>query len=155
MQGNVFLAATDPAAHFLGAQAQNVLATENVLLPFSIGAGMHARAVIRHLTIVSVQQLAWEVAFFGRSTFHNALVGPNSFLARFRFSSSEGVQYGSGPYCYHAANIDLPYADRDIDQGPQRGGQLHLLLTNRSPVAKSAGADGAIQIVCFMEPTLG
>lgn len=161
MQGNVVRAATDPAVHFTGAIANNGgIATEDLLLPLAIGAGGHCRSMLRHLVIQSVEQRAWEVALFTRRSFQQGPVGASAFLASWVFATASGKQYGAGLYVYQALNINLPYLDLDFENrslpDAQRGGHLHLMLVNRSTVdPKSAGAAGAIEIVCYLEPTYG
>lgn len=159
-RGNVFAARTDPVVHFTGALAQNAIATENVRLPMAIAAGSHCRSILRHLVIFSVQNLVWEVALFGRRTFHGAAIAESSFLASWRFSTGSAIQYGGvGPFISQAPNIDLPYMDEDFENRAlpldQQGGHWHVLLVNRSVTAKLAGAAGAVQIVGYLEPTYG
>lgn len=159
MQGNVFLARTNPAVDFTGALAQNASATVNLVLPMAIGAGGHCRTILRHLVIASMEQRAWELALFGRRSFQASPIGQSSFLATWRFTAADGRLFGSSPYYYQAANLMLPYRDMDFEDLAlplnSRGGQLHLMLLNRSPDAKSAGAAGAIEVVCYLEPTYG
>lgn len=159
-RGNVYPCATDPAVDFLGALAQNASATLNLHLDEGIAAGRHCRSIVRHLTIVSAQQLSWEVVFFTSRNFSVAAVAQTHFLSGWKFSASNGQQYGVGtPYYYQASNIDLPYWDADFTdrQLPKelQGGFLHLMLLNRSPTSKLAGVAGAIQITGYFEPTYG
>lgn len=159
-RGNVYPVSTDPALHFTGALAQNALATLDLPLDQGIAAGRHCRSIVRHLTIISAQALAWEVVFFSQRGFVlNPLVS-NAFLCRWRFSGFNGTTYTGAPFFYYQAdNIDLPYADADFENRTlppdQRGGNLHLMLVNRSLTAKLAGEAGAIKITAYMEPTYG
>ena len=160
MRGNVVRVATDPAAHFTQGLATGVIATLNLRLPYAIGAGGHSRCILRHLAVQSVEQRAWEIVLFARYTFAVGPVGSSEFLASFQFTAASSKQYGVGtPFFYWAPNIDLPYEDRDFEDAglplDARGGHLHLMLVNRSPDAKSAGAAGALMITSYLEPTYG
>lgn len=159
MRGNVVPVRTDPAVDFTGTLVQNASATLNLRLPLAIGAGGHCRSILRHLVIASLEQRAWELVLFARRSFQTAPIGQSAFIGAFRFAAADGRQYGSSPYYYQAQNIDLPYFDFDFEDrdlpADQRGGFLHLMLINRSPDAKSAGAGGALQLACYLEPTYG
>ncbi len=159
-RGSVYPIHSDPTLHFTEALAQNAYEVENIRLEESIAAGRHCRSILRHVTIVSVQALAWEVVLFNRRAFAVDILGNSSFLASWRFSADNGKQYGTSTlYHYHASNIDLPYWDADfIDQTLPRdhqGGNLHVMVVNRSLTAKSAGAAGAVRLTAFLEPTYG
>lgn len=160
MRGNAFRVATDPALHFVDALATGERTTIDLRLPLAIGAGGHSRSVLRHLTISSVEQRAWEIVLFSRRSFATKPVGSSAFLGSFQFASTNTKQYGVGtPFFYQATDLELPYYDLDFEDVDlplnDRGGLLHLMLVNRSPDAKSAGAAGAIEIVCYLEPTYG
>jgi hypothetical protein len=161
MRGNVVRAATTPTTDFTGALAMGASATLNLLLPLAIGAGGHSRCIVRHLVIASMEQLAWEVVFFSRKSFALSPIGSSAYLMSTQFSAGNSKQYGgSGPFYYQSTNIDLPYADHDFDDptlpiADRVGGYLHLMLVNRSAIAKTAGPLGAIEIVCYLEPTYG
>jgi hypothetical protein len=160
MRGNVVRAATDPATQFTGALLTAERATENLRLPLAIGAGGHSRAIIRHIVVTSMEQLAWEIVFFSRRSFATSPIGSSAFLMSVQFAAASSKQYGIGtPFYYQSIGVDLPYADLDFEDRTlpedQRGGNLHLMLVNRSPGAKTAGALGAIAIVCYLEPTYG
>lgn len=160
MRGNVVRVATNSVTQFTDALITGAAENENVVLPGAIAAGMHCRSIVRHLVVASVEQLAWEIVFFATRSFQTAPLPQSSFISSFQFSAGNSKQYApGGPFYYQAANIDLPYQDLDFEntQLPpeERGGKLHLMLVNRSPGAKTAGPNGAIQIICYMEPTYG
>lgn len=159
MRGNAFRVVTDPTLHFTQPLVTGESATVDLRLPIAIGAGGHCRSVLRHLVIASMEQRAWEVALFSSSSFQSAPIRVSAFLASWQFSAAAGKQYGSSPYYYQAQNIELPYLDLDFEDQSlpldARGGQLHLMLINRSVDPKSAGALGAVQLNCYLEPTYG
>lgn len=159
MRGNVVRVATNPETDFTGALVTSELATLDLLLPMAIAGGGHCRSILRHIVVSSVEQRAWEIAIFSRRSFQTTPVGQSAFLGSFQFAMAAGKQYGSGPYFYQAQNVDIPYADLDFEDQElpldTRGNHLHLMLVNRSPDPKSVGEAGAIEIVCFLEPTYG
>lgn len=159
-RGNVYPIFSDPALHFTEALAQNAGETENLDLDAGISAGHHCRSVIRHLVIVSVQNLAWELTVFGRQTFFGTDLIQDSFLATYRFVASDAKTYTGSPLFHYAVlNVDLPYADFDFEDtslpAATRGGRLHLMLTNRTLTGKLANAAGAVRVLLQMEPTYG
>lgn len=159
-RGNVYPCATDPSTQFRGALAQNAFDTLNLKLDEGIAAGRHCRSILRHLTVISAQQLSWEIALFTTRDFSVGAVSTASYLTSWRFSYANGIQYGVGtPYYYQASNIDLPYWDADFtNRGlpqDQQGGYLHLMLVNRSMTAKLAGDPGMLKITGYFEPTYG
>jgi hypothetical protein len=159
-RGNVYPVQTDPTLHFTDAIAQNAGELEHVRLEETIAAGRHCRSIIRHLTILSTQQLAWEVVLLNRRAALGTTLAASGFLSAYRFTASEGKLYtGSAWYHYFAANVDLPYNDLDFENvalsAIERGGNLHLLLVNRSPISKLAGTAGALRLTLHMEPTYG
>jgi hypothetical protein len=159
-RGNVFPTRSDPATHFLAAITTGQSVAEHLPIISAVSAGMHSRSIIRHLVFFSVQNLAWELVFFGRRTLTGASLGEDSFLASYRFTASDGVQYAANAaFVYQATNVDLPYADFDVEDPSiplaDRGGKWHVLLINRSPTAKLANAAGAVRLVGYFEPTYG
>lgn len=148
--GLIYSCRTVSTRDFLEALAQDAASIATIQLPDAIGGSGTSRAIIRHLTILSVQNLAWEVVLYRRSSFHQADIDSYSILSRMRFTATDGVLIpGSGFYAYLSNNVDLPYADDD------RLGRLYLMLINHSAGAKSAGAAGAVVLELHMEPTYG
>lgn len=159
-RGNVYAVPTDPARHFRLALPTGALETLDLRMDEGLAAGRHCRSIVRHLTVVARQALAWEIVFFCRRGFELASPATSGFLCAWRFSASNGVQYGTSPlYYFQAENIDLPYYDADFEDRAlprdQQGGHLHLMLVNRSPTQKDAGDAGEILITAYMEPTYG
>lgn len=160
MRGNVVRVTTDPLTRFTDALVTGAGEPENIPLPGAIAAGKHCRSIVRHLVVASVQQLAWEIVFFADRGFQTSPLQQSSFLASFQFAAGNSKQYtANGPFYYQAANIDLPYQDLDFENlqlpATDRGGNLHIMLVNRSPTSKIVGPNGAIQLICYLEPTYG
>ena len=154
--GQVFQVRTDKDTDFTAAAAQNAMLTADLINP-SVGAGGNARSRIKALTIISDQQLAWEVNFFARNTYMTlqADIDLVFFLGRFAFQAGDGTQIaGAGPFLYYVDGLDIPYLDLDGATPPAHVGQIHVGLVNRSATAKNAGATGEIVLEITVEPTL-
>ena len=171
LAGHVIRVASDATLHFRGTCAQNAMITETLdMKPLGLGAGGVCRARLRSLVIISVQNLAWGLYFWGSRTFQPppvlAVPTPqalnlDTFRGFWEFGATDAKQIaGTGQYYYYIDGLDIPYAD--ADQGPGTGpwnpaimGFLHVGLVNRSASAKTAGDAGALVIHCGFEPTLG
>ena len=162
--GQIILVRTNPATQFTGTLAQNAAATVSLatMLPAGtiigdgyvdggLGAGLTVRARLRGLTIVSMENLAWEVWLWAKDTFNTfSVLGDLMPLGRWSFAAGDGVQIaGTGPYYYYVDGNDQPYIDA------LRKGEINLMLVNRSITGKSAGDPGAILLQLAFEPTYG
>lgn len=139
---------TDKDVNYIGALVQNAGADENITLPPQCaGVGNTAQVFIRAITIVSDQNLAWELDFWSTSGFANADLDLNSYIGRWTFGTGDGVQIaGAGSYYYYIDGLGIPYYD------DSKAGQLHMTLVNRSATSKNAGATGEIVITVWCEP---
>jgi len=149
--GNLYVVTTDKDTHFTGAIAQNAVARENIPMPQAIAAGLRSRSRLKSITLLSDQNLDWEIWLFSRSTTPLPTdVDANPFIGRWRFDIGDGVQISAaGPYYYYIDGLDVPYEDAD------EKGELHLGLVPRTAGGKSAGAAGEVSIRCVLEPSLG
>jgi hypothetical protein len=179
--GNINIFQTVSTVHYTGTIAQNAGATEDILVT-AAGAGVRCR--IRSLCVYSVQNLAWEIQFYGAefATGSAASIDSENFLGRWTFQVGDGVQGptdtagGSSPanavggnYFYYIDGLDIAYEDRDttpiVGLGPAQGAAvtggavgtstLHMALVNRSATGKLAGGPGGIVIRVAVESTLG
>ena len=134
--------ATSETVQFTGALAQNAISAVDLALPPSVqGSDYRGAVIVRSITIVSVQNLAWEVQFRRLTT--NVSTDPNTdvYLGRWSFVATDAVQNaGAGDYLYYIDGLAIPVRDDGY------GGVLHLVLVNRSAAAKNAGATGYITI---------
>lgn len=145
--------------NFTEALAQNAASAMNALtLPAKT-----AWWFIRAITIVSVENLAWELWLFKSATSFTANVDSDGFIGAWAFSAiaAQGVGYpvaGNLLYRYYVDGNMLPYFDADqmvytngtlapgvTPQGPANA-KLHVKLVNRSAAAKTAGVGGAINV---------
>lgn len=140
MQQQTVIFRTDKDAQFTGAITQNNFEDENV-------AAKTSQTKIRSITIISDQNLAWELAFFTNDTFRNNDLDLNTYLGSIRFSTQDGLQVsGVGPYYYDVSGLDIDYIDLDNSD------EFHLSLINRSATSKNAGATGEIVVIIAHEP---
>ena len=140
--------ATVEGTHFTGALALNASKVEHVPLRRDLwGAMLNCPLIVKAVTILSVQNLAWEIQI-RRSATHTANdPGADAFLARWTFAATDAVQNdGAGDYLYYIDGNDQCYRDDDTS------GLLHLVLVNRSATAKLAGATGNIVVRLNVEP---
>lgn len=158
--GNVYRLRTVAAQHFTGACNQNAALTADLDLfatdatkplgdLMGLGAGKHLRSRIRELRILSQQNLAWEVWWFGASmaTQGGAVIGTEKYLGRWTFIALDGIQATGDTFFYYYINgLDIAYQDLDLT------GKMHMRLVNRSAAAKlAAGAGGNIEIEMGLE----
>jgi hypothetical protein len=143
---------TDKDTHFTGAIAQNASEEENVALPAALaGVNGDARGIIRAFTVLSDQNLDWQLIFCSKDIFTDTDLDIDSTMLTYRFTAStDALQIGgTGPYYYFKDGLELPYVDED------KTGELHISLVNRSATGKNAGATGEVVVKIYIEPTDG
>jgi hypothetical protein len=124
-----------PTVDFLAGLALNASANANLV-------GLTDNTVtITGLTVVSVQQLHYQVLLYKKDTFL-----PADFCASVDADlASYGVAVG-GVYVMDITKEENLYLDLDSSQ------ELHAQLVNRDVAAKNAGAAGAVALVFKYEP---
>jgi len=136
---------SDKDTHFSGALATNAKEDENLTL---IGANS---GLITAIHIVSDQNLAWEIAFFGTDGFDDSNFDLQWYLGRVKFAASDGTRIaGAGPYIYTTTNISQPFQPiryADLDES----GELHISLINRDSTSKNAGATGEAVVTVVID----
>jgi hypothetical protein len=162
--GNLYSVASSSTADFQGTLAQNAAAVWRVQLPAALGG----RSRLRNATIISIQNLDWEVQLYRTSNGGTPYAIPpggtidNIQLAgRYRFFAADGTQVAAtGPYTYYIDGMDIAYHDLDSANAsisPSNLNSLYpflnLVLVNRSAAGKSAGAAGALTIRLSFEAT--
>lgn len=161
--GNTYRVRTISTTHFTGALAQNAAAVENIdaatltNTPGTAGAGLtagkHTRCRVHGVRIISKENLAWELEFWGASvlgTPGGTDIDKEFFFGKFGFLAADGSQAtGDTFYHYYVPVMEICYADVDMT------GKIHLRLINRSAAGKSANAAGAIVVELEVEPTQG
>lgn len=150
MANEQYTFSTDSLTQFRGTLAQNagvdldleMSGAATVPNPTAL-AGVHGdcRGNLKSLTVVSVENLAWELLLWEKSSHGTAVLGTVRFIGRWTFTATDAVRIaGAGDYFYYIDGLDVPLVDGDGT------GKLHLTLVNRSAAGKSAGDAGAIQI---------
>lgn len=135
----IYFYRTTPESEFTDALAQNAVENERLVLP----AGFGGRVLLRSLSVVSAENLSWEINLWETASFGGALIGADEFLGRWQFSSSDGLQIaGAGLYRYYIDGLLVSFVTKVVEQQTR----LYASLVNRSAGAKSAGAAGAIRI---------
>lgn len=149
---------TDKDVEFTGAILQNAAEEENIVLSSGL-SGMNGQAelILRGITIISDQNLAWELQFFSSDLFQESNLDLDTFIARWSFAAADGVQIGAtGTYEYYIDGLEIPLWDDDrvavTNAGVTGTGELHVALVNRSATSKIAGATGEIVVTFWVEP---
>lgn len=142
----VYQIRTDPDAQFTGALATNAIATENLVQSAFGGVDRNIQLVLTGLTLVSDQNLAWEIGIYGTDVFNSADPELNQFLGSWAFAASDGTQVAAtGPYRYYIDGLSIPIMDYD------KTSEIHLALVNRSVTSKNAGATGEITVTLWVQ----
>ena len=151
MRSMPFHVASQPGTDFTGACAQNAGLTADIVLARSLQrAGGESLAILKSIAITSVQNLAWELWLMGNSGGASGTIASENFYGRWTFNAADAVQLaGAGLYHYYIDGLDVSYVDLD------RVGKVHLLLINRSAVAKIAAAPGAVRVRIGLESATG
>jgi len=147
--GTVLHVRSDKDTHFVGSLATNAGESANIVLPAGVGGDGRGRCRMRAMTIVSDQNLAWEILLFAKDTFLTLAADLDlvPFVARWSFTAADAIQVaGTGPYLYYIDGNDQHYEDMDDT------GELHAVLVNRSVTAKNAGATGEVVVDFSLEP---
>lgn len=161
--GNTYRVRTISTTHFLPGLATNAGKVEDVDVaaltntPGAAGAGLtagkHMRCRIHGLRISSVQNLAWELEFWGAAVagaVGGAVIDTEFFLGKFAFLAADGTRAtGDTFFHYYVPVLELCYCDIDMT------GKLHLRLINRDAVAKLANAAGGVVVELEVEPSQG
>lgn len=147
--GRLIIAKSLRGTQFRGAIAQNAAITENIQPPGYADGPMAAR--VRAITIISLENLAWELWFFASALFQQAAdIDTDGYLGKYTFAAGDGLRIAAaGYYYYYIGGLDIPLDDTTDT------GALHLALVNRSAAAKTTGAGGELVVKVSLEPTLG
>lgn len=124
------IAASVLTATFDAAILQNAGLNVDVALAMAVGGS--ARVVVRAITIVSEENLAWDVLFWGKST-HGASYDGDTYIGHWSFAAVEAITYTGDTltaYRYFIPDLDLPYQDLDAVNA-NRQPQLHITLVPR------------------------
>jgi len=136
---------TDKDVHFTGALAMNAHETENITGLLS------NRYMIRGVNFQSIQPLIYRLIFWSSSTFNNTDLDLDTYIDDVELDMTVLPAFrinGINQYYLNSGDLAIIYEDFDITR------TLHVSLQNISPVAKIAGALGAVQLDIKMSPRL-
>jgi len=145
------LVRSNDGTQYTDAIAQNASENENLALPTTMQAVANPLRVTA-LSIISVQNLSWELWLFGSSAFQNTDFGVDQFLGMWGFNAADARRVNSGTYAqyyYYIDGLNIPYVDRSATASVVPA--LHTMLINRSVAAKIAGAMGNIVVQATIE----
>lgn len=129
-----WLARSDKDLHYTTALAQDAIDLE------SFAAMPSASVQITRVTVLSDQNLDWDIMFFKNATSQpNTDADLDTLVDWITFAAGDGVQVaGTGLWRYSVSGLRLNYkADDRV---------FHVGLINRNAVAKNAGATGELVI---------
>lgn len=135
--------------HFTTELVQNAAENEDVVLDGALaGVNGNARNIVQTITVISDQNLAWEIALYGKDTFAGGTdLDANTILCHHAFAAADGAQVGgAGSYVYFVDGLNLPYQDED------HSGELHIQLINRSATSKNAAGTGEVVVQLWLSP---
>lgn len=139
---------SDKDTHFRDGLAQNAVEHENIVLPGCLaGIRGNARAHLKSITILSDENLAWEIMLFSSDTNVDTDEDVDAMIGWWQFSTAGAVQVAAtGLFRYYIDGLAVPYVDDD------NTGEVHVSLLNRSSASKTAGDAGSLIVELVMEP---
>lgn len=155
---------TTSTVQWTAAIAQNAAVNANIAVPAGLsGMNGQVECILRGLTIVSKEQLAWELAFYTSDLFAGSSIDTDTYIGSWAFAASgtagDGEQIAAtGDFLYYIDGLEIPLWDTDLDvitaglDATAGSGELHVRLVNRSAAAKTANAAGAIAVTFWLEP---
>lgn len=143
-----FTVRSDKDTHFTGTIAQNANENENIVVPGCLaGIRGNVRSYLRSITILSDQNLAWEIMMFSADSFDDADADVDTMIGWWQFSTAGAVQIAAaGLFRYYIDGLAVPVLDDDNTS------EIHIMLLNRSATGKNSGATGEIVVELVLEP---
>lgn len=141
---------SDKDTHFSGALAQNAIEAEDIAFPSDWGVMGIEKVQILGISVISDQQLAWDIKFYGKDTHAVTTDLDLDFFERtFKLNESDGIQEaGANQYYYDLDPTQFPFVYHDQDNTSE----FHITLANRSATAKIAGATGEVVVIIHAVP---
>jgi hypothetical protein len=143
-QSRTYRIRTDKDVQFTGALVTNATENEDIVVGFA-EAELHL--TLTAITVVSDQNLAWELDFWDSSLFGSSSnMDADGFIGFWAFNATDAVRVaGAGSYRYYIDGLQIPLTDAD------KTATLHVGLVNRSATSKIAGASGEIVVTFHVE----
>ena len=145
------LVRSNPVTQYTEAITTGLSENEDLQLPTTMQAVANPLRVTA-MSIISVQNLSWELWLFGSSAFQNADFAVDQFLGMWGFNAADARRVNSGSYAqyyYYIDGLNIPYVDRSASATILPA--LHTMLVNRSVASKITGALGAITVQATIE----
>lgn len=148
--GKRVIARTLTTREFTGAIAQNAAAFASLDVK-GLGVGERVDSVLRSITVVSVEDLDWEVWFFTKTGAVGNSADPdvNTLIGRVVLPTTALQIAGAGLFTFYAEGLNTLLLD---EQGTSK---IHMALVQRAAAGKSAGAAGAVRLSLVLEQALG
>jgi hypothetical protein len=148
--GKRVLARTLTTREFTGTIAQNAAAFASLDVK-ALSLGENVDALLRAVTIVSMEDLDWELWFFTKTgtAGNSAAPDTNTLIGRVVLPTTALQIAATGLYTFVADALQVQLYDED------RTSKIHMALVNRAAASKTAGAAGAVRVSLSVEPTLG
>ena len=132
---------SDKDTHFTGALVQNAMELEVLgdVAPTSSNRIPTIRSKITRVTVISEQNLAWDIMLFKAAFTPPLTTDPDlhPLVDWLSFLAIDAVRVaGAGLYLYTWSGMEFPYYTTDVM------GRIHVGLINRDAVAKLAGGAG-------------
>ena len=112
--------------------------------------------IIKSVTILSIQNLAWDVNIYTKDTRNHEDIDADTFLDYVAFTAANGKQVtpavGGTAYRYQSRDLNIRYRDMDATEETSTTSEIHLQIINRSTAAKVADSDGKVVVILTVEP---
>jgi len=134
---------------FTGAIAQNAAAFLSLDVK-GLGVGSRVDCLLRSVTVVSVEDLDWELWFFTKTGVAGNSADPdvNTLIGRVVLPST-ALQIGAtGLFTFYSEGLEINIFDDDNTS------KIHMALVERAAAGKTAGAAGGVKITLALEQTL-
>lgn len=150
---------SNAATDCTGVLFQNEACNISLKLHGQVAPGVSPRAdevLIRSITILSIQNLAWDINIYTKDTRNTEDIDADTFLDYVSFTAANGLQttpnVGGTAYRYQSRDLNIRYRDMDAVEETSTTSEIHLQIVNRSTSFKEADASGKIVVIVTAEP---
>lgn len=127
---------TVDGVHFTDTLLQDYEELESLKADSSFGGGGSSRGIVVATSILSSQNLAWDLWFYDRRAGRSPDPNADGFLGYWGFVATDAKQVTSpahgDSYYYHINGLQIPILDDGF------AGEVHVGLVNRSATPKDA-----------------
>jgi hypothetical protein len=124
---------------------------KDVDVGLDLAMGQNARLIVQGIVIVSEENLAWDVLFWGRSV-HGATVDACTYLGHYAFATTDAIPAldSISGWMYSIQGIGLPF--QDLDQQTKAGRSPTFLHISLVPRGADHVVNKKIHITFFLSP---